>query len=114
MSVNKSSAKVGLSFIEGLAILFIALKLCKVIDWSWVWVLSPIWIPVAIAMLLLAVYWCFVLKEKWGQRGTVQCRQCKYRGCLASGSFGDMRFRCTKDGLYHPVDYRCREGVKQK
>ena len=28
-----------------LTLLFIALKLCNVIDWSWYWVLSPLWIP---------------------------------------------------------------------
>ena len=28
-----------------LAIAFIVLKLTDVIDWSWLWVLSPIWIP---------------------------------------------------------------------
>ena len=27
-----------------LLVVFIVLKLCKVIDWSWVWVLSPLWI----------------------------------------------------------------------
>ena len=36
------------SFLEGLAgmitILFIALKVLKYISWSWIWVVSPIWI----------------------------------------------------------------------
>lgn len=31
-----------------LAILFIALKLTKVIDWSWIWVLSPLWAGIVI------------------------------------------------------------------
>ena len=29
--------------LELLAVLFIALKLTKQIDWPWVWVLAPIW-----------------------------------------------------------------------
>jgi len=29
-----------------LAIVFIVLKLAKIIAWSWWWVLSPIWIPI--------------------------------------------------------------------
>lgn len=29
-------------------IVFIILKLCKVIDWSWWWVTSPIWIGIII------------------------------------------------------------------
>ncbi len=37
----------GIGFSGALTILFIGLKLGKVIDWSWWWVLSPIWIPVA-------------------------------------------------------------------
>ncbi len=32
------------SFVELLAILFIGLKLGNVIDWSWWWVFSPLWI----------------------------------------------------------------------
>ncbi len=32
------------SFIDGLALVFIALKLSNHIDWSWIWVLAPLWI----------------------------------------------------------------------
>lgn len=39
-----------------LAIVFIVLKLCKVISWSWWWVLSPVWIPLSIAAFLGVVY----------------------------------------------------------
>lgn len=27
---------------------FIILKLCYMIDWAWIWVLAPIWIPFAL------------------------------------------------------------------
>ena len=43
-------------FLVLLAIVFITLKLCKVIAWSWLWVLSPIWIPIAIALAALAIF----------------------------------------------------------
>ena len=45
----------GIGFCGALTILFIGLKLGNVIDWSWIWVLSPLWIPFAlvIAFLLL-------------------------------------------------------------
>lgn len=33
-----------------LLIVFITLKLCNVIAWSWWWVLSPLWIPFTIAV----------------------------------------------------------------
>ena len=38
-----------------LTVLFIALKLCGVIDWSWWWVLSPIPITIGIALGVFAV-----------------------------------------------------------
>lgn len=42
-----------------LTILFITLKLCNVISWSWVWVLAPLWIPFAITLLAIiaSVIW---------------------------------------------------------
>ncbi len=47
----------GTGFLGLLTILFIHHKLIGTIAWSWWWVLSPIWIPVAIglAALLIAV-----------------------------------------------------------
>lgn len=30
--------------LDGLLLLFIGLKLSHIIDWSWVWVLAPLWI----------------------------------------------------------------------
>jgi len=38
-----------------LLILFIVLKLTNNIDWSWWWVLSPLWIPVAIVVAIAAL-----------------------------------------------------------
>jgi hypothetical protein len=38
----------GVSFLGLLAIVFITLKLCNVIDWSWWWVTCPLWIVAAI------------------------------------------------------------------
>ena len=45
--------KQGLSFSSLLAIIFIVLKLIGVIKWSWMWVLSPLWISVGLS---LAIY----------------------------------------------------------
>ena len=50
MSDNSSGG--GISFSGALALIFIILKLCGVIDWSWLWVLSPIWIPFLIIAIL--------------------------------------------------------------
>lgn len=45
----------GIGFLGALTILFIALKLTHIIDWSWWWVLSPIWIPVASVLGIIAI-----------------------------------------------------------
>lgn len=56
MMEKKTETRVGLGFAEALTLLFIALRLCGVIDWPWVWVLSPIWITLLImAMLSLLI-----------------------------------------------------------
>ncbi len=52
---SSSSASGGIGFCGLLAIVFITLKLLKVITWSWLWVLSPIWLPTAIVILVLLV-----------------------------------------------------------
>ena len=54
MSAKQTSGG-GISFPALLAILFIGLKLTGFIDWSWVWVLSPLWIPFAIVLLVVVV-----------------------------------------------------------
>jgi len=45
----------GTSLPTALTVLFIALKLCGIIDWSWWWVLSPIPITLGIALGVFAV-----------------------------------------------------------
>lgn len=39
-----------------LTILFVGLKLGRVITWSWLWVLSPLWIGVALLLVLIILY----------------------------------------------------------
>jgi hypothetical protein len=47
----------GGGFLPMLAVAFIVLKLCGVINWKWLWVLAPIWIPfvVVIAIMLICI-----------------------------------------------------------
>lgn len=52
MSSKKST---GLGICDVLTIVFIVLKLVGVIDWSWLWVLSPIWISVIIVLVLYGI-----------------------------------------------------------
>lgn len=87
MPESKSSSG-GIGFCGLLTIAFIVLKLCNVIAWSWWWVTSPLWIPLALligfavfALPFWIVKWCKAnnrLKEyrrqgafpksKWQQR----------------------------------------------
>lgn len=38
-----------------MAALFVGLKLTGLIDWGWIWVLGPLWIPVVTVVLLILV-----------------------------------------------------------
>lgn len=53
MSNSNSGGGIGLSGV--LLIVFIVLKLCGVIAWSWWWVLCPLWIPIAIWLILVVI-----------------------------------------------------------
>ena len=68
---NNNSASGGVSLAGLLTILFIALKLTHVIDWSWWWVLSPLWIATALVVVILVVIFVveFVLTMKWNRHG---------------------------------------------
>ena len=45
-----------------LGVAFIVLKLVGVIHWSWVWVLSPFWIPLVVALLIFTIF-MIILKK---------------------------------------------------
>ena len=50
-----TAAKGGMNFCDVLLIVFIVLKLCKIINWSWWWVLSPFWIPLGLAIIFVFI-----------------------------------------------------------
>lgn len=49
---NKSVRIEGGFFVPLLTLIFITMKLTAVIDWSWWWVLAPIWGPFALITLI--------------------------------------------------------------
>lgn len=55
MSNQHSQNSNGGSLLGLLTIVFITLRLCHVITWSWVWVLAPTWIPFAFVVIVLLV-----------------------------------------------------------
>jgi hypothetical protein len=72
MSDNNKATTVrsGIGFSGVLTIVFIVLKLIGIIEWSWVWVLAPLWMSWAIGLgvlliigiialiIMLITYWC--------------------------------------------------------
>lgn len=62
---DSSTQSHGIGFVGMLTVLFIGLKLTNYIDWSWWWVLSPIWISFAVvAVILLIVVLCAMVFGK--------------------------------------------------
>lgn len=51
-----ATSRSGIGFSGLLTIAFIVLKLCGVISWPWIWVLSPLWIGLAIDLIVLVVF----------------------------------------------------------
>ncbi len=58
-----------------LSMVFIGLKLGGAIQWSWVWVLSPLWLPFALLgptivgiLLVFGVLWVIVKFIEWQHR----------------------------------------------
>ena len=56
MSESKTVNTGGIGFTGLLAIVFITLKLTNYIDWSWWWVLAPLWVPFALAILFIILF----------------------------------------------------------
>lgn len=68
---TSSSSSAGIGFPGLLTVVFVTLKLCDVIDWSWWWVTSPLWGVIAfcvvVAVLILVgvgIYKCVFRKRK--------------------------------------------------
>lgn len=56
----------GVGFLGLLTILFIGLKLGEVINWSWWWVLSPLWLP-TLVVIILAIF--YLILKSGGRNG---------------------------------------------
>jgi len=71
MSEVSSSSSGGIGFAGLLTVLFVALKLCNVIDWTWMWVLAPIWISACLAIIVLSIVFLvlFLVELKKTARG---------------------------------------------
>lgn len=52
---TSAAASGGIGFTGLLAVAFIVLKLTGAISWSWWWVLAPLWLPIIVGLVLIAV-----------------------------------------------------------
>ena len=55
MSKNNGSTSSGLGILDVLAIIFIVLKCVGVINWSWWWVLSPIFASIGLGIIVISI-----------------------------------------------------------
>lgn len=55
MNTKTSSSSGGIGFVGLLTIVFIILKLCNVITWSWLWVISPLWISFLVIIFVILI-----------------------------------------------------------
>lgn len=53
---NQNMTVVGAPFFSLLTLLFIGLKLTNYIDWSWWWVLAPLWMPLTLVLVFLLFF----------------------------------------------------------
>ncbi|PST43546.1 hypothetical protein CYV15_08700 [Riemerella anatipestifer] len=61
--MSKNTNNGGIVFFGLLTLVFITLKLIGYIGWSWWYVLAPIWIPIAI-LLIIFMIWLIVMLIK--------------------------------------------------
>lgn len=45
----------GIGFSTVLFLIFLVLKLCNVISWSWWWVTAPLWVPIALFIAICLI-----------------------------------------------------------
>ena len=64
MSDRNNSTSGGLGLSTVLFLIFLVLKLCNVIDWSWWWVTSPLWIGACLIVLLFIGLWIYYSIEE--------------------------------------------------
>jgi len=57
--------RIGPGVIGLLTILLTTLKLTSVIAWSWWWIVSPLWLPIAVALVAIAGFVSVAIFLAW-------------------------------------------------
>jgi len=53
ITFHRGSSNGGIGFLSGLFLIFLTLKLCKIITWSWWWVFAPLWLIPALFLAII-------------------------------------------------------------
>ena len=64
MGNQNHAASGGLGLLEVLTIVFIVLKLCGLISWSWWLVLMPLWIELGVIVVLLIILFVVIGRDE--------------------------------------------------
>lgn len=83
MIVKKTTIFKSTSFLGYLTLLFIALKLAEigaVATWSWLWVLSPLWLPIGLILGLVFGVMAIIavigyLADAWGEIPNIKAKR---------------------------------------
>lgn len=59
---DSSSSSSGIGLFGMMFILFLGLKLCSVIAWSWWWVTAPLWGPLILGIVAVILFLIFSWK----------------------------------------------------
>ena len=62
---DTSSSSTGPGLATLLTVLFVGLKLTGYIEWSWWWVLSPLWISGGLALVLIVGLLIVAKRKRW-------------------------------------------------
>ena len=72
---NSEAVKSGVTFLELLFLLFLGLKLANLIDWNWIWVFAPIWVPFALAVAIFGIAFLYLAVSNLIDKGRIDGRQ---------------------------------------
>lgn len=72
LNINKDkTTSRGVNFLELLFLLFLGLKLANLINWSWIWVFAPIWIPALGVLLFFGVAFVYLIVANAIDKGRI-------------------------------------------
>jgi len=100
MDSNQISELVYKLFVSMLFLAFIVLKLCQVINWSWWWVTSPVWINFLLIVLIEITVRLFKREEE--QEDAIENNELekdKYRLYIHTKNYKQIRKEIEKKNI---------------